>query len=138
MRFGDRIFGERVQEIVEALGATLDATIDLIDRADRRHHLVTRNGRWLSTRNAGDDAVMPGTCTLRVEISDRWTLRIFRKGPLHHDVEAVAAWGARLLKDHLLRRETRESDFPPPQGNGGASGSAELGIPLAWLRKTQN
>ena len=138
MRFGDRIFGERVQEIVEALGAALDASIDLIDRADRRHHLVTRNGRLLSTRNAGDDVAWPGTCTVRAKISDRWTLRIFRKGALHHDVEAIAAWGARLLEAHLPRNESRDPELPPAEGGGGTSGSAELAIPLAWLRKTQN
>ena len=136
MRFGDRIFGERVQEIVEALGATLDATIDLIDWGDRRHHFVTRNGRWLSTRDVGNDVA--GTCAVRVAINDRWTLRIVRKGRLHHDVEAIATWGARLLGDHLPRKESREPSLPPTHGGGGTSGSAELGIPLAWLRKTQN
>ena len=71
--------------------------------------------RWFSSR-AGDQgpARMPGICTLRVAITDRWTLRVFKKRALHHDAEALAAWAAAKLADDLPKKERLEPALPEP------------------------
>jgi hypothetical protein len=136
MSFGERIFGERVQEIVEGLSIALDATVDLYDGSDRRHHFLMRTRRWFSSRTPDQGMTrVPGICTLEVTITDRWTLRIFKKGNLHQDAEALADWAAEKLADDLPRGERLETTFAPVEGGGGSSGAAELGIPVSWARK---
>jgi hypothetical protein len=144
------MFGERVQEIVEGLSTALDATIDLIDLIDGtdRHHVLMRSGRWLAVRTVDHGATrLRGTSTLRVPINARWTLRIFKKGPLHHDAETLAGWAARRLGAELPETERDDTAFPPVDGTpvdgtpvdgGGGSESAGIGIRAPSVPKTRN
>ena len=142
MGFGERIFGDAVQEIVSVLTTTLTATVVLIDWGNRESHFCGRSDRWFSTSRVDPEAgPQADVRILSVRINEEWTLRVFKKGPFHHNADEIVAWAARQLAAHIIASEELEPDLPPgvpPTQGGGSSGPAELGIPVRWARKRQN
>jgi hypothetical protein len=132
----ERLFGGKVQQVVDGLREALGAGIALYDADLRWRYFARRDGSWSSHR-AGDAFVppLPGRCVVNARINSRWTLNISRSGRLHPDAEALAAWAVKKLADYLSEAVAENPGYPPIQGGGGTSGSAELGIPVSWLRR---
>ena len=122
--------------IIEALKSVLEAVICLYDEEKRVRH-TGMTGRWLSIKGLPDEAPVPGVCHVEARINDRWTLHLFRRPSLHPDAESIAVWAAGKLAPHLPRRTDDDPMYPPFGGGGGSSGSAEIGIPIWWARKTR-
>jgi len=121
--------------IIEALKNVLEAAICLYDGDKRVRHTAMSSG-WLSVNGMAD--VPAGFCHVQARINDRWTLHVFRRPSLHPDAESIAVWAAGKLALHLSRSTASDPVYPPyGGGGGGSSGSAEIGIPIWWARRTR-
>jgi hypothetical protein len=130
--------GPRAQEIVDGLKDVLGGVLFLIDDHLKTVHAARPTG-WLSfTANNRD--VGRNRCHAEARILDRWTLLIVaRKGQtLHPDAQLLVDWAAVKMAPYLPERPAID-DLPfPPTGGGSPSGSAEIGIPVWWARRTRS
>jgi hypothetical protein len=111
----------------------LRAGVYLLDGEKREAHRLMRDW-WFSHPAAEPTSVIPG-CHVRKAINNRWALVVTARS-LHPDADVVATWAARRLGACLPARSS-ELGYVPTGGGGGTSGSAELGIPVRWARKTR-
>jgi hypothetical protein len=121
--------------IIEALKNVLEAAICLYDEEKRVRH-TAMSSWWLSVNGMAD--IPAGFCHVQARINDRWMLHVFKRPSLHPDAESIAVWAAGKLALHLPRRTADDPTYPPfGGGGGGSSGSAEIGIPIWWARRTR-
>jgi hypothetical protein len=126
------------QEIVDTLQEVLGAAVALIDAHSNQVHLRMSRG-WFSASGTGSDLRRDG-CHVEVAFAERWTIFVAARpgSVLPPDAERVVTWAGRKLAAHLPDRSTDDLPYPPTGGDGGPSGSAEVGIPVRWARRTRN
>jgi hypothetical protein len=126
------------QEIIRGLEAALGpAFIALHDKHARRQH-VWLSREWRTFRNA--ELYTPArTCHAEATVNDRWTLVVWTRSadPLHPSAPSLVKWAAQKIAVHVPKRPADDLPYPPAGGNGGPSGSAEVGIPVWWARRTR-
>lgn len=123
------------QQIIDALKDVLGGAIHLFDEEKRIRHCAMSK-RWLSIEGPMPETPA-GLCHAEARINDRWILHVMRRPALHPDVASIAKWAAGKLAAHLPRHTASEPTYPPFGGGGGPSGSAEIGIPVWWARRTR-
>jgi hypothetical protein len=131
--------GLRAQEIIDGIKDALGGALVLIDEHHKTVHAAKPNG-WFSFA-AGRGDIRRDRCHAEAPIHDRWTLLVIaRKGQLlHADAQVLIDWAALKLAPYLPDRPAIDDlPYPPAGGKGGPSGSAEIGIPVWWARRTHN
>jgi hypothetical protein len=128
---------DRAREIVDSLKEVLECTVLLYDAQEGRMHLYRVDGDWMSFKSAGiSEDQAPGGCRIDQPINQRWWLHLARKSAMHPDVRRLAPWAAAALAQELPAANEAKPSFPPA-GGGPGGGPAQLGIPVAWTRKTK-
>ena len=93
----------------------------------------------LASGSAGIVCRCGGHAVQAFAFNKRWILVVLGEGPLITGADKVIEHALKVLKG-LLPTGTPASSSDPPAGSGsggggGGQGPAELGIPLAWIRK---
>jgi hypothetical protein len=130
--------GPRGQEIADGLRAAIDhATLVLHDSHEKNTH-VWLFREWRTSRSARLH-VPQRHCHVEAAVNDRWTLAVWSwtEGPLHPSARSLVTWAAQKLAPYLPSRPADDFPYPPTGGGGGPSGSAEVGIPVWWVRRTR-
>jgi hypothetical protein len=146
-------------EAVEIIARLAEVcAVALIDLDEKQSHM--RMSSWWFSCKATTEQIAAtvkrseGRESLCIPINRRWVLRVSGLGacvsddgwiatyakapPLSTQQEALATNTAQLL-NRFLPSTSKVSGLLPPNGTGsGGSGSAELGIPVWWVRKAQN
>src|SRR5262245_39295959 len=129
----------KAREIVDALYEVLDCGVMLSDAHTNMQHFAMLDDKWLSGRIDDEDPARAWSgCVIRARISDRWTLLLSSRRPMHPDARSVARWAAENLAPLLPRSDADDEMSPPFGGGGGSGGSAEIGIPIWWVRKARS
>ena len=133
------------QELVDALKDALDgAFVFLIDDTEKCLHLSMPR-RWFSCQRTRAELQSHGElqsrgCHLEVAVNARWSIYVAAKAApyLHHDAKRLLTWVAAKLEPHLPPLPALGFRDPPTGGDGGPSGSAEIGIPVSWARRARS
>jgi hypothetical protein len=131
--------GPRAQEIVDGVREALGDFLSLNDEHHKMVHVAKANG-WFSFRSGRGD-IRRDRCQAEATIHDRWTLMVTApEGQrLHPDAQLLVDWAAVKLAPYLPELPaTDDLPYPPTGGDGGPPGSAEIGIPVWWARRTRN
>jgi hypothetical protein len=134
---------ERASEVVETLRDVLGARVRLFDAAFGCVHAHVRKAEWVSFPDRTSfPAPVAGRPALTLSVNRRWTLHVTRDGSLGGNADALCAWAAKELASELSSELAIEPPPTPavrgaPPRGGGTSGPAELGIPVAWARRTR-
>jgi hypothetical protein len=128
----------KAREIVDGLKDVLTGAVALHDAHKQMHHLAMSHGEWWSFKVDKPEPRAQGEgCVVEARINERWTLYVSSRRGLHPDAESLVKWAARLLDDFLPASDSDDDTLLPPVGGGGSGGSAEIGIPVWWARKTR-
>jgi hypothetical protein len=134
---------ERASEVVETLRDVLGARVRLLDTTFGCVHAHVRKSDWVSFPDRTSLPAPPaGRASLTLSVNQRWTLQVTRDGSLEGNADALCAWAVKELASELSGELAIEPPRKPalrgaPPRGGGTSGPAELGIPLAWARRTR-
>jgi hypothetical protein len=129
---------------VETLRETLGVRIRLLDGAFRVVHAHVRQNDWVSFVDRESFPEPSGRRAALVRaVNKRWSLQLTREGHFDGNVERFIAWAtkeiaAELSSDLAIELPPRNARVrgAPPRG-GGSSSPAELGIPVAWARRSR-
>ena len=126
------------QEIIRGLETALGRSfLALHDKhASKQHIWMSRT--WRTFRNV-ELYIPEQRCRAVVEMNDRWTLGVWSctADPLHASAPSLVKWAAQKLAVHLPGLPVDDLPYPPAGGSGGPPGSAEVGIPGWWARRTR-
>ncbi len=128
------------QEIVDGLKDAVDIHLIMV-RDEHDKSSVWIYGDWLFRDPEGPDEKVPKRgCHLEATINDRWMLSVWTstESPPNPSAHSLVKWAAQKLSPHLPRRPVDDLPYPPAGGSGGPPGSAEIGIPVWWARRTRN
>jgi hypothetical protein len=155
-----RALSRDIDEIITTLMVVVSVSAELVDLDEKRSHARLLSSRWFS-HEVGPDG-LEGAARSRsqddddlcVRINRRWILRVAgcrtrvaddgwivtygRPLPLSTEQVGYVERAAERLRPFLPATSIL-SEVPGPSGaSGSGSGSAELGIPVSWVRKMRN
>jgi len=154
-----RALSREADEIISTLTDVLPGHVALIDVEEKQCHALMPSG-WFSYGLPTDS--LEGLAGIRaqndrqvrVRISNRWILHVASRGTLLADDGLTVTYSRALpLSTEQVVLVERAADglrrfLPAPSksfdvpgtdgGSGGGSSSAELGIPISWVRKLRN
>jgi hypothetical protein len=147
-----------VDDIVAALTEVIPVFVEIIDLDENQGHVrMLSSPRWFSgpvrteDLRAGASGRGHDGRIVWTQINRRWILRIAARGVAAADSGIVTWRGAEslpletlaLIEDaarklsRFLPANAPRFDVPPQRPGGGNSGSAELGIPVWWVRRAR-
>jgi hypothetical protein len=136
---GKTIAGEALT-IIAALMERLQASVALQDLQRREAH-IRMSDTWLCNPTAPEEIPIgmrdPDDEQLSAPVNWRWKLWAAPSTHFSGDAFHEVLRAARSLAAFLPAEELPEGPTPADGGAGGSSGPAELGIPVAWARKTR-
>jgi hypothetical protein len=138
----DKELPREALELLATLKKQLSSSIALQDVQRREAH-IKMTDHWFAHPTGRDEIPIglrdPDGQILCAHINWRWRLWAAPDAKFPPGAAALVEIAARKLAPFLPLEELPD-DVPAPTGGaaGGTSGPAELGIPVAWARKTRN